>query len=267
MNIALIAAAALAAITPTTKFGDVDGQATLQNVAEGANLATKTYVTNEVAKASGAKKGKYPLFLIDLNPGETRLWTGIELKASTNNFTNLNFFTSTYANETTSSEVTYDWCRVYLLSKRANTDIRKWQRVKNTSFNDTGYAPLCVAIIVDPDMFKRSQTLTSGDFLEEANDDLVWSYVRIGLTSSEKDQDGQSAWRPAMPVRWYEELPSWAKQESVVPNSENVTPYVAPWGQDYQSLLQRVQSLESQLQGLNNALHVINTGTNLVEGI
>ena len=58
-----------------------------------------------------------------------------------------------------------------------------------------------------------------------------------------------------MPVKWYKEIPAWANQNATTPDGTNVTSYT--------NLQQRVLILEEQLRGLNNALHVINTGTNL----
>ena len=181
-----------------------------------------------------AVTNRYPLFIMDLNPGEERIWNGIELKATTNNYSastasNMIFFTATSVNGLTPAEhelsFDYDWCRLFILSRRASSDIRRWVRITNTG-DLNGYAPLSIAIIVDPSMLKRGQ----GDgWLHEGNDELIWSYVRIGLSDTEKDQDGQQCWRPAMPVRWYRQLPQWANETPITPNGANVTPYVAPW--------------------------------------
>lgn len=149
----------------------------------------KIYAMKDVNEVAVSSK-KYPLFIIDLNPSETRYWTGVELKATTNNFVNNNennmlFFTASAANGTTVPGInfTYDWCRLFVPSKRSNSDVRKWQRITNTS-DLNGYAPLTMAILVDPTLFKRSQ----GDaWLSDDNEELTWSYTKIGLESEEKD--------------------------------------------------------------------------------
>jgi hypothetical protein len=193
---------------------------------------------------------RYPLFIIDLNPGEARNWYHIELKASTNNFTratasNMVFFTSSTCNETNGASFKlpfeYDWCRLYVMSKRTNGgngDIRAWTRIRRTgdfinlTHNDgslgSTYAPLTLLVIVDPDKryFRRIPGFAS--WLREDNDEITWSYVRIGIEGAENDQDGKQCWRPIMPVRWYEKLPSWADAEPTVIDNSHITPYPVP---------------------------------------
>jgi len=176
---------------------------------------------------------RYPMFVIDLNPDETRLWHHFELKASTNNFThatasNMLFFTASTCNGTPGREFAlgyeYDWCRLYVLSRRTaggSGDPRSWTRIRNTG--DFGnYAPLAVAVIVDPAMLRRGQ---GAEWLRADNDDIVWSYNRIGLEDHETDLAGDSCWRPAAPVRWYARLPQWANQEATEFDSSGVQPY------------------------------------------
>ena len=183
---------------------------------------------------------RYPLFVIDLNPGEGRVWQHIELKATTNNFKhattpNMVFFTNSTCNQDDPSNYnlpfTYDWCRLYIMSKRTDGgagDVRRWTRIKNTG-ELNGYAPLALLVIVDPhaEWFKR----TSGfaEWLREDNAELTWSYTRIGTVDPEQDQDGNQCWRPIMPVRWYAELPSWANEEETVLDAAEVAAYVPPW--------------------------------------
>ena len=178
--------------------------------------ACKIYAMKDVDEESGAN-GKYPLFVIDLNPGTERIWTGIELKATTNNFVgsdtvSVPFYTATTANGMyLGGTETYDWCRLYILSQRAHYDIRKWIRITNT-FDLNGYAPTSLAIIVDPTLFKRGQGDT---WMKENNEELIWSYTKVGLDSSETDQDGENVWRPIMPVKWYKQIPEWANQTAI----------------------------------------------------
>ena len=141
----------------------------------------------DVDEESGAN-GKYPLFVIDLNPGTERIWTGLELKATTNNFNGVGigsvpFYSATMANGTSLGDYVYDWCRLYILSKRADTDIRKWIRITNT-YDLNGYAPTSLAILVDPTLFKRGQ---DANWMKESNPELIWSYTKIGLNSREVD--------------------------------------------------------------------------------
>ena len=179
------------------------------------------------------KTNRYPLFVIDLNPDKTRFWNHIELKATTNNYRtahqNMLFFMGTTTNGTNTDDTVFihDWCRLFILSRRVSSDVRKWIRIRNTG-DLNGYAPLALAIIVDPSMFRRNQ---GSEWLYEGNEELVWSYVRIGLQDVETDQDGVQCWRPVMPVKWFAEgeLPAWANEPAVTPDSSDVAEYVPPW--------------------------------------
>ena len=179
---------------------------------------------------------RYPMFVIDLNPDDQRIWNHFELKASTNNFTNTTstnmlFFTASTVNGVTNAEFDvgypYDWCRLYILSGRAGggaADPRSWTRIRNTAELDT-YAPLAVAVIVDMEMLKRGQ---GSEWLYEDNEEIVWSYLRIGLDSAERDQTGAQCWRPISPARWYRKLPQWAEQECTSFSTSGIRPYVTP---------------------------------------
>lgn len=179
---------------------------------------------------------RYPMFVIDLNPDDQRIWNHFELKASTNNFTNTTsanmlFFTASTVNGVTNAEFDvgypYDWCRLYILSGRAGggaADPRSWTRIRNTAELDT-YAPLAVAVIVDMEMLKRGQ---GSEWLYEDNEEIVWSYLRIGLDSAERDQTGAQCWRPVSPVRWYRKLPQWAEQECTSFSTSGIRPYGTP---------------------------------------
>ena len=169
-----------------------------------------------------------PLFIIDLNPSESRYWEHIELKGTTNNYAtaqeNMLYFMATTTNEDPNDILfIHDWCRLFILSKRADSDIRRWVRIKNTGDLD-GYAPLALAIIIDPSsvMLRRDQ---GTEWLSENNKELIWSYVRIGHETTETDQDGNQTWRPVMPIKWYAEMPEWAKQENAPIDISDITPY------------------------------------------
>ena len=197
------------------------------------NAIPYSAISGAPAPPSGSVTNRYPLFVIDLNPGETRFWNHIELKATTNNYAsshdNMLYFMGTTTNGTNTDDVVFihDWCRLFILSKRADSDIRKWVRIRNTG-DLNGYAPLALAIIVDPSMFRRNQ---GSEWLYEDNEELIWSYVRIGIEDAETDQDGRPCWRPVMPVKWYWRLPKWADERETQVDSSNVTPYVPPWNE------------------------------------
>ena len=207
--------------------------------------------------------GRYPLLLIDLNPGETRLWNGIELKATTNNFdgaSSVVFLGATARNGTTAGNPTaLDWFRLFVLSQRAGSDARRWTRVKNTGEMD-GYAPLALAIVVDPELLKRGQ----GDgWLYEGNRELVWSYLRIGIDQTETDQDGRQCWRPAMPAKWYAELPDWANEEEEAFDASGVADYVTPWEEAISNAIARLPEPRVDLTPATNYTDQLKTDLQL----
>lgn len=186
------------------------------------------------------KGGKYPLFVIDLNPSELRYWTGLELKATTNNFTTqqgMTFYTATGSNYIPPAEIggiVHDWVHLYAAGKRVSSDIRQWISITNTAALN-GYASVTLAIIVDPNLFQRDESKVSSDWLYESNPQLTWSYVRTGVGLNETDQDGKNVWRQIMPTKWYDEIPDWAIQPITEPNGTDVNPYIPPWQIDIEN--------------------------------
>ena len=188
-------------------------------------------------------QGRYPLFVIDLNPGEARYWQHLELKATTNNFETdegMTFFTGTTDNGGSLGGIVHDGCRLFIASKEADYDIRRWIPIARTG-DLGGYAPLTLAIIVDPALFHREASLTNGAaWLYESNDNLRWSYSRIGYgtddTGPEKDQNGSPCWRMVMPVKWFSELPGWATDSPRTVAPQDVVQYEDPWLKDIEDM-------------------------------
>ena len=213
-----------------TDYDSGANASTLHFGSTGAITATRTRTdiigytlgaqTNIVLAATNVKR--YPLFVIDLNPGETSVWQHIELKATTNNFATtegMTFFTATTSNGVADTgDIIHDWCRIYIASKEVNSDGRCWTAIKNTG-ELNGYAPLTIAIIVDPSSAFLKRSASIGDnaaWLYEGNDDIIWSYSRIDANDPETDGNGQPCWRMVMPVRWYSTLPEWANTNAVI---------------------------------------------------
>lgn len=211
--------------------------------ADPSRTANQAWVLSQIA-ASQRADGRYPLFLLNLNPGEARVWNGVELKATTNNFdSSLVFFAASATNGDNPSVFNRDWCRLFVLTRRADSDIRRWVRIKNTAALD-GYAPLVLAVLVDPDLLRRGQGTA---WLRESNANLVWSYTRIGLASSETDQDGRACWRPAMPVRWYATLPEWANQPESAVDATDIVDYVAPWTEEIAAAISAIGGVTPEM--------------------
>ena len=66
-----------------------------------------------------------------------------------------------------------------------------------------------VAFIVYNRAFRPRRT--NYDWLSEENAEVVWCYARADASGSEKDTNGKVIWHPAVPVRWFRNLPEWAK--------------------------------------------------------
>ena len=212
MNFSILASLMLAAVSPAF-------------VNHNSMKGSVRVMTNQVewaAKVEDAVAEKrYALFIIPA----TAEFPDFELKASTNNFTHSDFnsravfYCSSTLNDGGISGATGDSMRLYVCYTRLapNGDGRRWTRIKNTvdhGLADVDLAPSAFAVIIDPALLGGS---FGSDWLSDANDELVWSYVRISdADGPELEADGQpSRWRwfPTMPVRWYSKLPAWANQE------------------------------------------------------
>jgi len=206
---------------------------------------------------------RYPLFVIDLNPGEARVWQHIELKATTNNFENdsLVFYGASTDNEDANSLVEHDWFRLFVLSKRADSDVRKWTRISRTG-DIAGYAPLALAVLVDTgdaNSFRRGPGRRFA--VHDRDPNLVWSYVRIDSSAPETDQDGRSCWRPVMPVKWYAELPDWATNDCSTVDASGIEPYVDPWIEAIDSADTSYQRFET-LTNVNQSVQYVTNAAN-----
>ena len=180
-------------------------------------VAYRDWVTAQINNAS-RDSDQYALFVIDLNPDGKDTWRHIELKASSDNFASgtLDFFCGTVANgqryyvSAASTQRAHDNCRIYVTSMPG--DVRTWKRIQSTL--DPALADRAIStliILVDPSLLYRSANPAR---IRKGNDNLVWSYVRIGDTDAEMNPSdpGKQYWRAVMPIRWYKTLPFWANQ-------------------------------------------------------
>ena len=173
--------------------------------------------TNGFVTQSHIDSKQYPMFIIDLNPDGSNKWFHVELKATTNNFgtagiEGMTFFCATTINGAHSlyQGVYPDWCKIFVLDYNADPDVRRWKAISNTAdLAIDGKSTGTLVIIVDPELLQRAQ---GTEWLYEGNDELIWSYVRIGDAEPERTSDGRQRWRAIMPVRWYRQLPVWANQ-------------------------------------------------------
>ena len=164
---------------------------------------------------------RHALFVIDLNAENGGKWRSFELKASTNNFAK---FSETVRTNTCYWGISDDadgfadaalplWpgrsldrIRLYWLTARgaADRDPRAWTRIGST-LDISGANPRRIAALVSPELcYDRG-------WLGEENEEIVWCYLRCDASGPEKDTNGEQLWHPISPVKWYRNLPEWAK--------------------------------------------------------
>ena len=163
---------------------------------------------------------RYALFLLDLNAENGGKWRSFELKASTNNFArvegggeaaNMVYWGCSdeadgYADGANPilADRTQDRMRLYWLTTRKGGDGRAWAKI-STTLDLTGANPKKLAVIISPEL------CFDGRWLGEENEEVVWCYARADASGSEKDTNGATIWHPIEPVRWYRNLPGWAR--------------------------------------------------------
>jgi hypothetical protein len=168
----------------------IDGQPTGQGAGGGTGVTTGTVE---------AAVGTYPVFRLDLG-GQ---WTDFELKASTNNFTNLVYYIkSSGTNEY--QDDTNVW--VYFTDDYAG-DVRKWVRASpgtgiwSQLVNPTN--SVVGAVIVCP---SHDCVVDWERWMSATNNRLVWSYVRYDGIDFERNVTGnKTRWNAAVPVEWRQE--------------------------------------------------------------
>ena len=162
---------------------------------------------------------RHALFILDLNDEPGGIWRSFELKASTNNFTSADETARLcywgcsdeadgYADAAVpqNRERGEDKMRLYWLTTRgaADRDGRSWTRI-GTTLDIEGPHPKRLTVLVSPEL------CFDGRWLGEDNEDVVWCYTRGDASGPEKDANGAVLWHPVEPVRWFHDLPEWAK--------------------------------------------------------
>ena len=163
---------------------------------------------------------RHALFLIDLNAENAGKWRSFELKASTNNFAqisgggeaaNMVFWGCSdeadgYADGVNPilADRGQDRMKLFWLTTRKGGDGRAWSKI-STTLDLTGANPKKLAVLVSPDL------CFDGGWLGEKNEEVVWCYTRGDASGSEKDTNGEVLWHPVHPVRWFRDLPEWAR--------------------------------------------------------
>ena len=154
----------------------------------------------------------YPVFEFDMwhydpGVGDFRLGTEIELKCSTNNFSDLHYWADSLF-RTDPNAVTNTFfdatARFYFADYDSTDETRQMNYTTGTASSLTdliGVAGHVQQILVVPNA-------STFQWLEKSNDDLSWVYrlrtpVDMGVTNSA----GRGVWQPCVPIAWIDELP------------------------------------------------------------
>jgi hypothetical protein len=138
----------------------------------------------------------YPVLVLELG-GQ---WTDFELKASTNNFTNLCYYVMSSGTNAYTSD-TNVW--VYFTDDYA-ADSRQWHRsavttaiwsqVSNRTNSEVEY------VVVNP---SHQCAVDWQQWMSRTNSRLVWSFVRYDGIGLEMNTTGtKTHWNPVVPVEW-----------------------------------------------------------------
>jgi hypothetical protein len=159
---------------------------------------TLTWNTNAASGGTGsvsAVEGTYPVIRLELGGA----WTDFEIKASTNNFTNLVYY---YISSDTNA-VADDYDPYVYFSDDYRTDVRQWVKATNhvpiyTQLSSTN--SVCNQIY----LFPSTNTLVPAcQWMQATNAHLVWSWVRFDGIDFEKNADGsKQRWNLVRPERW-----------------------------------------------------------------
>lgn len=173
-----------------------------------------------------AEPRRIAMFVMEVNPWvmlrhtltnntSNTIYTGFELKASTNNFAKsasdsvkLQFWSQSHSADT--GVEGSDKMRIYMpVGNDPGCDMRSYRRIQNTI--DVPNSQLArLVVLVDVSCLVR-HTEDGGAWLNEDNADLVWVYMRdtAGGTETYPGTDTKW-WHPIAPVRWFRKMPNWA---------------------------------------------------------
>lgn len=174
---------------------------------------------------------KYAFFLIPVNYSSSGEFTDFELKASTNNFSHLNYnkcvqfySQSEIANIGSSNSIDRMWlftCTNYCPTNNGfHGDARSYYYIRNTGNNpQTSWTNhlTTVAVLVEPNCLKRNPETSdeSSKWLNESNQELIWTYHRYeslnGSANHEIEDGNKHLWRVITPIRWFSKMPEWAR--------------------------------------------------------
>lgn len=163
-----------------------------------------------------ADSKRYPMFIIPLN-GPNESYRTIELKGSTNNFTQVGSWDGVLywrmmsgmpaSQDPDTSMKVYFTDRYYTYHTTVPDprelvayDSMKWGYIAAAQL------PREIVVILDPSKFTFTPNKS---WCNESNEDLIWCYARQTSSTWEQDSYGNRIWHAIQPVKWLSKLPSW----------------------------------------------------------
>ncbi len=155
----------------------------------------------------------YPVFVFDLwhfdpNIGSFLLCTEVELKCSTNNFTDLHYWADSFfrTNPNSVTNTFFDVnARFYFTDYSSTDETRRIVYTTGTASTLTagiGVEGFVNQVIIIPDA-------STFQWLEKDNPNLSWVYrLRTPLDGGITNSAGRGVWQPCVPVAWINELPN-----------------------------------------------------------
>lgn len=217
--LALLSASAAEALNDGTLWEDVSPTNKVKDVVEKfsppADFSTNNQqLAQTILAISPSLDRKYAMFIIPVNDLMDHTFGtftafDIELKASTNNFASsgsgpLVFY---YHTSTTASS-TMDGARLYVENRGDGDAKRKYTYLSKLSDIGEDGNVTRIVVIVSADRCRR----TNGAWLHEDNEEVLWTFARMGLYDNDRESWNGWTWRPIAPVRWFDKLPKWAQQ-------------------------------------------------------
>jgi hypothetical protein len=150
--------------------------------------------------AVSAVQGTFPVFKLDVGLVDGN-WTDFELKASTNNFTNMVYYVQSWTNVHTQWSDTNVW--IYFTDDYSS-DVRVWRQRTNSALcirdNLVSTSSVVQWVYVYP---SHSCSNLWSDWMYATNKNLIWSWVRADKLGQEMNATStKQRWNPVRPDSW-----------------------------------------------------------------
>ncbi len=190
-------------------FAQLDAAAET-NAAQTAQLSSLSAAVSALAAPK-----RYALFIVDVNCETDGAFVGFELKGTTNNFSHavsedvrLQYYSQSEIADT-GVEGHVDRMMLFVCTSHDSEDVRSWTRIANTI--DFPHHLTRIAALVDVTCLERHPDV---EWLRDDNEELIWCYLRNRANDPPVEYEQGTTtglWRTIVPVRWYRELPAWAR--------------------------------------------------------